>query len=505
MAAGTLVSRATGLARTSGLAAVLGVGLLSDAYTAASAVPTMVLVLVTGGTLSSALVPMLSRAADESERRRSAGTALVAMSALGGLASVALAAAAPVLARLLSAGAQGGPGHDERVRAVTTLLILMAPQVLLLAVTAVTSALLTAEGRLGVVGWAPVATNLTFLSALLLYAAVPEQSLGVASAGLVILGAGSTAATAIGCAIQLRAATGALPSRRGLLVRPDAAFVRELRRTGGWTLLYAVANQVGLLVVLAVAARRDGVGSVYQWSFTVMQLPFALIGVTLLSATLPALARAAGDRPTFDRLVRRSSVLLLVLLLPSAAGLALFAPQTATLLVGYGAADRDAAALVAEGIRLFAAALLPFAAFQLLTRSCYALRRPAWPALTNIAVNAVTVAGALLALRPESGPDVLRVLVVSYAASYTLGCAVLSVALKTVGVKVGSGLGRPALRAGLATAAGAAVVVVLREGLADTWLLQLACFAAFSASAAVGALPWLRSDAPVGAASSATR
>ena len=505
MASGTLVSRATGLARTSGLAAVLGVGLLSDAYTAASAVPTMVLVLVTGGTLSSALVPMLSRAADESERRRSAGTALIAMSALGGLASVGLALAAPVLARLLSAGAQGEPGHDVRVRAVTTLLVLMAPQVLLLAVTAVTSALLTAQGRLGVVGWAPVATNLTFLSALVLYAAAPVQSVEVTSAGLVILGAGSTVATAIGCAIQLRAATSALPRWRHVLVRPDADFVRELRRTGGWTLLYAVANQVGLLVVLAVAARRDGVGSVYQWSFTVMQLPFALIGVTLLSATLPALARAADDRPAFDRLVHRSSALLLVLLLPCAAGLALFAPQTATLLVGYGATDRDATALVAQGIRLFAAALLPFAAFQLLTRSCYALRKPKWPALTNIAVNAVTVAGALLALRPESGPDVLRILVVSYAASYALGCAVLSAALRTVGVKVAAGLRRPALTAGLATAAGVAVVLGLRASLADTWLLQLVCLVAFGVSAVLGALPWLRPAAPLSVGSSAAR
>lgn len=498
MATGTLVSRATGLARTAGLAAVLGVGLLSDAYTVASVVPTMLLVLVTGGTLSSALVPMISRARDEGERRRAAGTALVAVSALAGVASVALAAAAPALARFLSLGAQGQPDHDVRVRLVTTLLVLVAPQVLLLAATAVTSALLTAQGRLGVVGWAPVTTNLTFLAALAVYAAVaPPAAAGTTLSGLAVLGLGSTVAAAVGCAIQLRAAASILPPWRSLLQRPDPAFLRELRRTGAWTLLYAASNQVGLLVVLAVAARRNGVGSAYQWAFTVMQLPFAIIGVTLLSATLPALSRAADDRESFDRLVHRASTLLLVLMLPSAAGLALFAPQAADVLVGYGATSPGDTAFVAHGIALFATALLPFAAFQLLTRSCYALRKPAWPALTNVAVNAVTVVGALLALRPDTRPAVLSVLVVSYAASYLLGCVVLTWALHSAGSRPARGLRRPAARAGLATAGGTAIVLALRAWLPDSWLLQVACVAAFGCAAVLGALPWLRRAAAV--------
>ncbi|TAL25950.1 MAG: hypothetical protein EPN99_00960 [Frankiales bacterium] len=496
MAAGTLVSRATGLGRTAALAAVLGIGLASDAYTAASVVPTMLLVLVTGGTLSAALVPILSRDSEEADRRRAAGTALAGLSALAAVASVVLAVAAPALARFLALGARGQPDHDERIRLVTILLVLVAPQVFFLAVTAVTSAVLTARGRLGIVGWSPVATNIAFLLALVLYAAVvPASADQIPVVGLLILGLGSTAAAAIGSAIQLRSAARHLPAWRGMLRQRDRGLVRELRRTGGWTLLYAVANQIGLLVVLSVAARRNGVGSAYQWSFTVMQLPFALIGVTLLSASLPALARAADDRQVFNRVVRRSSAPLLALLLPCVAGLVLFAPLIARALVGYGAADAPGTALVARGIALFAAALLPFAAFQLLTRSCYALRRPRWPALANLAVNAVTVTGALLALRPSTPQDVLSVLVLSYAASYAVGCVILGVALRGAGVSVTVGLLRPALTSGLGTAVATVAVLGLRAALPASGLTDLASIAAFGGAALVGVLPWLKPPA----------
>lgn len=493
MASGTLVSRATGLARTAGLAAAVGVGLLSDAYTAASVIPTMLLVLVTGGTLSSALVPILSRAEDVETRKRAAGTALVVMMAIAAAAMVVLAVSAPAVARFLSLGAQGQPDYRERVRLVSVLLVLVAPQVFFLAITAVTSAILTVRGRLGIVGWAPVATNVAFLLALTMYAtAVPSEADAVPMSGLLILGLGSTVASAIGCGIQLVAVSSALPRWGSLIKHRDGAVVHELRRTGGWTLIYVLTNQAGLLAVLAVAARRNGVGSAYQWSFAVMQLPYALIGVTVLAATLPALARATGDRAHFNRLVRRAAVPLVALLLPCAAALALFAPLVARLLVGYGATDEQGTALVARGIGLFAAALLPFAAFQVMTRSCYALQKPSWPALSNIAVNAVTAAGALLALRAATATGVLSVLVTAYVLSYVVGAVVLGIALSRLGVHVSEGLWRAAILSGAATAVATTVVLGLRALLPASWLLDISALLAFAAVTAAGALPSLQ-------------
>ena len=61
MAVGTLLSRLTGFVRTAALVTVLGTTRLGDAFNTANTVPNMLLVLVTGGTLSSVLIPMLAR------------------------------------------------------------------------------------------------------------------------------------------------------------------------------------------------------------------------------------------------------------------------------------------------------------------------------------------------------------------------------------------------------------------------------------------------------------
>src|SRR5690625_4081877 len=59
MAAGTVVSRATGFIRTIVLAAALGTQLLGDAYQTANMVPFMIYDLLIGGLLASVFVPFL--------------------------------------------------------------------------------------------------------------------------------------------------------------------------------------------------------------------------------------------------------------------------------------------------------------------------------------------------------------------------------------------------------------------------------------------------------------
>lgn len=65
MAAGTVVSRATGLIRQVLQAAALGTGLLATTYNQANTVPTSLYFLLIGGALNSVLVPQLVRARAE--------------------------------------------------------------------------------------------------------------------------------------------------------------------------------------------------------------------------------------------------------------------------------------------------------------------------------------------------------------------------------------------------------------------------------------------------------
>lgn len=498
MAAGTGLSRVTGFARTAALAAALGLSLVSDAYNTAAALPTMLLVLVTGGTLSSALVPLLVRPPTDDARRAVGATVLLAVTGVTALATVALAAGSPVIGRLLTSGAPAAV-REQRGELVGVLLLLFSPQLMLLGMSVVATALLTAAGRLARVGVTPILTNLVTLAgigAYVLMVSTPHQaSVDPGGAALAVLGLSATLGVGITTAAQLRGCRDLLPPVRTWRHTLHAESLRELLRISRWSLLYVVANQLGLLVVLIVAGRATGVVSAYQWGFAVMQLPYAVVGVTVLSSLYPALARAAAGAD-FDAVARRASGLLVLLLVPASVLLAGYADVVAAALLGAGAGSGEVH-LLAVAVRMFAVGLLPFALFQLLTRMCYARDAPQLPALTNIAVNTVLVGGAALALRGEAPRWLLILLSAGYVASYAVGCIVLLWRARafTRGVLVPDrAMSRATLGPLLMTAAGALVHVGLDGPVAETAAALLSA-AGVAAAVRVGSLR-RRSGAP---------
>ena len=62
MAAGTVVSRASGFVRSALLAAALGASLHADVFTIANTIPNMLYILLAGGVFNAVLVPQLVRA-----------------------------------------------------------------------------------------------------------------------------------------------------------------------------------------------------------------------------------------------------------------------------------------------------------------------------------------------------------------------------------------------------------------------------------------------------------
>lgn len=441
MAVGTSLSRATGLMRTMALASALGVSALGDAYNTANTAPNMLFQLAAGGLLSSAVVPLLAREEDERRRSEVASVLMGVVVTVGVAASVLLAWAAPAVMEVLTAGARGRGGYQEFLDVGTSWLRLFAPQVLLYAVSVLSVGMLQARGRLGVAALAPVATNLLTIVAALAFIAeaggVPPTPATVGSDAIRLLGWGTTAGVAAMAAIQLAAARRSTPGLRLRLAFRDPA-VLDLRRLGTWVLLYVVVNQLGYAAVVSVASSVEGGVTAYQWAFTLMQLPYAVIAVSVHSAAYPRMAQAASSDGDLPAEIARPARLCLALLLPAAAGLAMLALPLAHAVVG-----RSGAGLVAAALVGFAASLVPFSLFQLLTRAFYARLDGRTPAIVNVAVNVVNVAIDLLVIGLVDHPG-LRVagLAGGHAASYVVGCLLLSRALRrTIGLRVAALLG----------------------------------------------------------------
>lgn len=153
VASGTLVSRATGLVRTSLILITLGQG-LNDAYVNANNTPNMIYELILGGVLTATLVPLFT---DDLERGKDGeATSAIISFALVALVVVTLLAvvAAPLLILLLSTGSAASRRHDYLAAGIP-LALLFAPRCSSYGLMAVWSAVLNARHRFLAAAWRP--------------------------------------------------------------------------------------------------------------------------------------------------------------------------------------------------------------------------------------------------------------------------------------------------------------------------------------------------------------
>src|SRR5215831_19000111 len=143
----TLFSRLLGFFRDVGIAAVLGAGVLSDAYFAALQIPNLFRRLLAEGALNSAFVPMWLRIREErgveGTRRfgeRTLGTMLVAL----GIIAVICVVFAPEVVRVLAPGFQT---DGERFALAVDFVRLSIPYIAIAGPVAVAASVLNAEGR----------------------------------------------------------------------------------------------------------------------------------------------------------------------------------------------------------------------------------------------------------------------------------------------------------------------------------------------------------------------
>ncbi len=456
VAAGTALSRLTGLARVGVTAYAIGRATLADTYNLANTTPNIVYELILGGVLTATLVPLFVEQLHRDDDRSTSAVVTVAVTALTALTVVAVLLA-PALAWLYTVA--GHSEHLEAQREVATLLIrLLIPQILFYGITALASALLNARRRYLAAAFAPVLNNLVVIATFLWFVAAtdgPRSSwVGVESVrgdtGLILLlGIGTTVGIAAMAVVLLPALRSA-----GVRLRPvfDWAHpdVRRLLRLSGWTVGYVMANQIALSVVLVLANQRSGGVAAYQYAFIFFQLPHGLFAVSIMTTFTPELARcaAAGDLAAYRSRFTLGLRYLGLVVLPAAAAFFVLARPMVGLLErgGFGATD---VRVTGDTLQALALALPAFSAYLYTLRGFYALSDTRTPFLVNCFENSLNIALAL-ALFPRLG---VQGLALAFASAYTISSVV---ALRLLSRRVG-GLGGGDTASALTRAAVAAV------------------------------------------------
>ncbi|WAU86414.1 murein biosynthesis integral membrane protein MurJ [Streptomyces sp. Qhu-G9] len=423
MAAGSIVSRATGFARSAVVAAALGtIGTAADGYAVGNALPTIVYMLLLGGALNAVFVPELVKAAKEHDDGGLAYTdRLVTVCVVALLAITATAVwAAPAIVDAYT-------GYTGPQAAMTTALARYClPQILFLGLFTLLGQVLNARGRFGAMMWAPVLNNVVVMSVFGLYLALAMGGGDTLTATeTAVLGWGTTA----GIAVQALALVPALRAAR-FRWRPrfdwrGSGLTRPLR-AAGWLVLLVLANQAAYWVTtrLATTAGLDGGPGygAYNNAYALWVVPHGIITVSLVTAVMPRMSAAAvdGDTDAVRRDVSRTLRVCAAAVVPAACALFALAQPVMALVFGYGRTSADDTAAMAGILMAFAPGLAALSGQYVLSRAFYALSDTRTPFLLNLVI--VTLNAGLSLAAAHLLPA--RWAVTGMAAAYSLAlCA----------------------------------------------------------------------------------
>ncbi len=495
VAAGTALSRVTGFLRVAALAA-LGFARLTDVYNIANSTPNIVYELLLGGILTASLVPLFVEYQQHEDDRARDAINTASMVALL-VVSAAGVVFAPLIARIYTSQLSGDIAAQQRL--MTDLLRMFMPQIFFYGVTALLAAMLNARRRFAAAAFAPALNNIVVIAVLL---TLPTLQAGRETVPSVLAHPAEKWLLGLGTTLGVVVMTVVLwPVLRSAGVRMRWAWdlrhpaVRRLARLSGWTVGYAVANQVAFWVVLVLSYRTSGDTSSYLAAFTFFQLPHGLFTVSVMTVVGPELARAAiaRDEAAFRRRFASGLRVIGLVVIPAGALMVVLARPIITGALDYGNFSAASVTTTSTTLAWFATGLFAFSAYLYTVRGMYAHLDTRTPFLVNVLENVVNI-GLAIVLYPHLG---VRGLAIAWSVAYTVAAIVAWVILdrRLGGLEGGRTLGVFA-RIAVTTAAGAAaawaIARAIDPGTSPAAILTVVIAGAIGFAVAVGGAAALR-------------
>ena len=392
----TLASRITGLVRELLVASTFGASAMTDAFNVAFRIPNLFRRLFAEGAFSQAFVPVL--AASKTQNGDEATHVLIGHVATV-LAWVLLLTcvlgvlAAPLLVWAMASGLQKDPRGYETAVFMTRF---MFPYIGFMSLVALSSGVLNTWKRFAVPAATPVLLNICMISAAWLLAPwfktqgiepIYAMGVGVMLGGMLQLGVQIPALRKLGLLPRIAA------SRHGIR---EALADPGTRRIGSLmlpALLGVSVAQISLLINTQIASHLP-TGSVSWLTYAdrLMEFPTALLGVALGVVLMPQLAsaKAAGDADKYSGYLDWGLRIVVVMAVPSAIGLLVFAKPLVAVLYHYGAFTPADVQQTSVALMGYAAGLLGLVAIKVLAPGYYASQDVKTPVRIAIGILVLT-------------------------------------------------------------------------------------------------------------------
>jgi putative peptidoglycan lipid II flippase len=342
--------------------------------------------------------------------------------ALLGITVVAMALATP-LAHLYSGSSVTKYPGAEHLTVIFAYFFI--PQIFFYGFSSLIGAILNSRGSFAAPMWTPIINNFVVIAVLGLFVAVAGNHRAEAISGseLQLLGLGTT----LGIVAQTVALIPAL-RRVGFRWYPRFDFrrseAREIGRMGGWMFAYVAATQVAFLVTIKLAGDANVAGVTdYSNAWLLFQLPYAVVGISVITALLPRMSAHASDRrlslvrDDFSSGVRLSSAIVV----PCSLVLAVLGPDIGEIFFGHGATTIAQAHYMGVVFAVFCLGLLPYMIFQLQLRVFYSMQDSKTPALIGFATTGLNIVANVVALNVLSANELVAGLGVGFGLANILG------------------------------------------------------------------------------------
>jgi len=374
----TLVSRITGFARETLIAALFGASALTDAFNVAFRIPNLFRRLFAEGAFSQAFVPVL--AATRAEKGDDATRLLVdkvatllAWAVL--LASLLGVLAAPGLVWMMASGLRQSA---QGLQTAVNLTGIMFPYIACMSMVALSAGVLNTWRRFAVPAATPVVLNVCMIACAWLGA---PWLAGQGIEPIYSLAVGVMAGGVLQLAIQIPALRqlGLLPrisvSPKHIRAAWQDAGTRKILALMGPALLGVGVAQLSLVINTQIASHlTPGSVSWISYADRLMEFPIALLGVALGVVLMPQLAtaKAANDSLRYSAMLDWGLRLVWVLALPCAVALLVFATPLVSVLYHYGAFTAHDVRQTSLALTGYGVGLLGLVAIKVLAPGFYA-------------------------------------------------------------------------------------------------------------------------------------
>jgi putative peptidoglycan lipid II flippase len=394
ISAATVLSRATGYARTMAQASVLGIGVVANAYAVSYLLPGLIYELFMGGILYSIFIPLLvdrmTKAGEEDARRLTNALFTLVLPLLVAVTLLGMAFAEP-LVNLTTNWTAASELSPEAAKETTDLAVLFfrifTLQILFYGLSTIATGVLQSHRRFFLPTFAPVLNNVIVIASFGAYALLVGES---PTAAIYVLAAGAS----FGVAVMALALVPTM-LRLGYKPRPQIrhpALAPAARLAG--PMLVLVAASVGVQAVAYFIGTSFNAAPQLYYAFTIFSLPYGVFVVAIATALMPELSEkfSRGDTEGYRDTLSFGLRLVAFVAIPSTVGLVVLAEPIIALLYERGEFGPRATQEVAALLVAYSVGLLGYATYFLLVRAYYSRQNTRTPAILNVVLFVIYAA-----------------------------------------------------------------------------------------------------------------